>query len=282
MSPVSAAPASLSVSIVLYHSPVDVLGNTLDSLCRAVRFAQSSGQLGEVSVEVLDNSSNEVFSNSAHNLVSQFARGQGYTVNYVKQDGNQGFGVAHNKAIQVLTSDLHLILNPDVVLQENALSVGLAALANDETIALLSPRVTNGAGAQEFLCKRYPSVLALLLRGFAPGFVQRPFARRLERYEMRDVCTLNTQVDVELASGCFMLVRSADLLSVRGFDPNYFLYFEDFDLSLRLASRGRLVFEPAMQIVHHGGYAASKGFRHIKYFLRSATRFFHENGWRWI
>lgn len=275
-------PASLSVSIVLYNSPVDVLGNTLASLYRAVQFAQGAGLLGKVSVAVLDNSSNEVCSAAAHRLVDHSATAQDYTVKYLRQDSNQGFGVAHNKAIQELTSDLHLILNPDVVLHESALDVGLTALANDATIALLSPRVTNGGGVQEFLCKRYPSVLALFLRGFAPGFIQRPFARRLERYEMRDVCALNEQVDVELASGCFMLVRSADLRSIRGFDPNYFLYFEDFDLSLRLASRGRLVFEPAMQIVHHGGYAASKGFKHIKYFLRSATRFFNQNGWRWI
>ena len=36
------------------------------------------------------------------------------------------------------------------------------------------------------------------------------------------------------------------------------------------------------QIVHHGGYASSKGLRHVRYFIRSGVRFFNDHGWRWI
>jgi GT2 family glycosyltransferase len=79
-----------------------------------------------------------------------------------------------------------------------------------------------------------------------------------------------------------MLAPTPALRAVGGFDERYFLYFEDFDLSLRLGEHGRLVFEPAMRIVHHGGYAARKGLRHVRYFLRSGIRFFNDHGWRWI
>jgi len=87
---------------------------------------------------------------------------------------------------------------------------------------------------------------------------------------------------IMLASGCFMLARTAELQSVGGFSDDYFLYFEDFDLSIRLVSCGRLVFDPAVQIIHHGGYAASKGLQHVKYFIRSGITFFQQHGWRWI
>ena len=103
-----------------------------------------------------------------------------------------------------------------------------------------------------------------------------------ERYEMRDVCSGEAPVDVAIASGCFMLVRTAALRAVGGFNEDFFLYFEDFDLSLRLAEKGRLVFEPRMHIVHHGGYAANKGRAHVKYFIRSGIRFFNRHGWRLI
>jgi len=87
---------------------------------------------------------------------------------------------------------------------------------------------------------------------------------------------------VEIASGCCMLVRSSALKAVGGFDQDFFLYFEDFDLSLRLQREGELLFDPAMQAVHHGGYAASKGLAHIRWFVRSGIRFFRLHGWRWI
>jgi hypothetical protein len=79
-----------------------------------------------------------------------------------------------------------------------------------------------------------------------------------------------------------MLLRTAAVQAVGGFDDAFFLYFEDFDLSLRLGRQGRLVFDPAMAIVHHGGYAASKGRHHLKYFIQSGLRFFNRHGWRWV
>lgn len=78
-----------------------------------------------------------------------------------------------------------------------------------------------------------------------------------------------------------MLCKREVLSEVGGFDDRYFLYFEDFDLSLRLGKQGRLAYVPAMKIIHAGGNTASKGLRHILLFMRSAMRFFNQWGWRW-
>jgi GT2 family glycosyltransferase len=59
------------------------------------------------------------------------------------------------------------------------------------------------------------------------------------------------------------------------------MYFEDFDLSLRLAKEAGIAYEPAARIVHHGGGAARKGLRHVLWFVASAFRFFSRHGWRW-
>jgi len=205
-----------------------------------------------------------------------------FRVHYRALPVNLGFGAGHNSVIPTLESDFHLVLNPDAELADDALIIGLSSLADDSGIALVSPKVSGVNGRQEFLCKRYPSVFALLLRAFAPRPVRRLFRKRLCRYEMRDVCKGDQEADILLASGCFMLMRTAALRAVGGFNHNYFLYFEDFDLSLRLGSQGRLVFNPAMQIIHHGGYAASKGRQHVKYFIKSGITFFNQHGWRWI
>jgi GT2 family glycosyltransferase len=77
-----------------------------------------------------------------------------------------------------------------------------------------------------------------------------------------------------------MLCRLVPLQAVGGFSPEYFLYFEDFDLSLRFAGEGQIAYVPAVRITHTGGYAAGKGWRHRRLFLRSAMRFFGRHGWR--
>jgi GT2 family glycosyltransferase len=123
-------------------------------------------------------------------------------------------------------------------------------------------------------------VWVLFLRGFAPGFVRRRFAAQLHRYEMRDAVGGGLLTGVPLASGCFMLLRTALLERLGGFDPRYFMYFEDYDLSLRVGREASVAYEPRARIVHHGGEAARKGWRHVAWFAASACRFFTRHGWK--
>ena len=85
-----------------------------------------------------------------------------------------------------------------------------------------------------------------------------------------------------LASGCCMWVRRAVFDDVGGFDESYFLYFEDYDLSLKLARKGTVVEHHNIRVVHHGGDASRKGFQHIRWFIHGAARFFSLWGWRWF
>ena len=98
--------------------------------------------------------------------------------------------------------------------------------------------------------------------------------------EMRRLIREKKASPVEIVSGCCMLCRTAALQQVHGFDSDFFLYFEDFDLSLRLGKLGDVVYLPSMRVRHGGGNAATKGGNHQRYFLRSALRFFNKNGWK--
>jgi len=273
---------SLSVSIVLYHSSVELLLSTIRSLYKAALRALHEGQLESVSVMLIDNSENQNYRTAVCQILSTLEHDDFFALKYVATMNNRGYGAGHNLGLPAVASDYHLILNPDVGIAESALATGLLALKNDVSLTLISPLVLGTAGEQEFLCKSYPSLLVLFLRALTPAFIHGYFETRLDRYEMREACTGNQAKEVLLASGCFMLLRTAAFVEVGGFNEKYFLYFEDFDLSIRLGGKGRLVFYPAMEITHHGGYAASKGFRHIWLFIKSGTRFFNDHGWKWI
>ena len=233
-------------------------------------------------MSVVDHSSDAAYTRRVEEELEGWRRRREDSLELVKDRTNPGYGAGHNRALKASSAEFHLVLNPDVELAVNALHTGVSRLCTDPSLTLVSPLATGDDGAQEFLCKRYPSVFVLLLRAFAPGLGQRLFKSRMAHYEMRDACSAGEEVEVELASGCFMLCRTKALQSVDGFSADYFLYFEDFDLSLRLSELGRLLYLPDMQIVHHGGYAARKGWHHVWLFMRSGRQFFRDHHWRWI
>ena len=269
----------LDISLVTHAPDLALLGRVLEHLGLALRHARQRRGVSGARLTLVDNGPGTGWREPLQRVLD--AAALPVVVELLSGHGNIGYGAGHNLALQRGSGAIHLILNPDVLLEEDALSEGLAFLAAHPEAGLLTPAAWGGDGQRQYLCKRYPTVLDLALRGFAPDRLRQRFQARLDRYELRDRTGDAVLWDPPIASGCFMLCRRAVLDRVGGFRPEYFLYFEDFDLSLRLAQVTRLVYVPAVRIVHLGGNAARKGVRHIGLFLRAATLFFQRHGWRW-
>jgi GT2 family glycosyltransferase len=270
---------SLSTSIVIFQPNFDVLRTTLHSLRAALEAARALHLIDRAAVTLVDNGTADPAALDA--LVAEAFEGTSWLgAVTIRGQGNVGYGVGHDLAIARSTAEYHLVLNPDVVLDRAAVGEAIKYLKSSPTTGMVTPHVENDAGDREYLCKRYPSVLTLALRGFAPGWLQRPFRRMLDRYEMRDLPEKVATTGVPIASGCFMLARSTVLHAIGGFSPAYFLYFEDFDLSLRFGRLADIAYVPQVRITHSGGYAARKGWAHRRLFVRSALTFFNRHGWK--
>jgi GT2 family glycosyltransferase len=272
-------PASLSVGVVVYHSDLTLLSETLVSLGTAVARARGDGELGEVAVTVVDNGSPDPEALDRA-VASALPPDRGIEVAIRRGHGNVGYGRGHNIAIAPSAMTYHLILNPDAVLEPAAVGQSLSFLRANPDVGMLAPDVRGGGGERQYLCRRYPSVLVLLLRGFAPPWIKGRFSRLLDRYELRDRMDAEVVHDVPLASGCFMFARRNVLEAVGGFSPEYFLYFEDYDLSMRIRRVAEIAYVSRVRITHHGGEAAKKGKTHVRLFLSSALRFFRTHGWK--
>lgn len=276
----------LTVSVVVYHLDVPVITNALESLQIAADEAFLAGLMTELRITLVDNADAPQNQQNLLSLLDSLpAPAIPCTRKLISGHGNIGYGRGHNLVIERLaacTQDFYLILNPDVFLAQDALVQGLTWLTAHPNAVAVAPAVQNGDGDIVSACKRFPSVLDFLLRGFAPAWVKAMFRRRLDHYEMSDLPRDKPTEDIPLISGCFMLFRHAPLQSLNGFDPRYFLYFEDFDLSIRAHQLGSLSYVPTMNITHLGGQSARKGLRHILMFGRSLVRFFNAHGWRWV
>lgn len=279
----------LSVAIVLYQPNMEVLDRTLVHLVAALApltqcSAEDAGEAARYQLFLIDNGGTDAAALNAL-IARRLSCVPGLSISVQRGHGNVGYGRGHNLAIAQCTSRYHLVLNPDVEMAPDALRNALDFFAAHPEAGLIAPRVSDGHAHLQYLCRRFPAVFDLLLRGFAPASLKRLFAKRLAHYEMRteiDAADDRTVVwDPPIISGCFMLFRTAVLQQLGGFDPRYFLYFEDYDLSLRTARVTRIAYVPQIAIVHHGGAAARKGRLHIQWFATSAFRFFNRFGWRW-
>ena len=272
------SPRTLSVSIVTHRTDAATLGKALESLARAVAQARSAGELGAVEVHVIDNSPVNARA-PARDAMAAWPAEAG-TIALHAGHGNLGYGRANNLVLPMLRSDLHLVMNPDVEVAPEALREALRAMREHPDVGLVAPDVRGRDGERQYLCRRYPSLRALFLRGFAPAALRRSFRGLLDEYEMRDVLGDGFFSGVPLASGCFMLMRTPLLARLGGFDERFFMYFEDYDLSMRLSREARIAYVPQARIVHHGGGTSAKGLRHVGWFAASAWRFFARHGWK--
>jgi len=278
-------PSSLQISVVTYLPDLPLLTRTLDTLAIAIDAAQQAGALKTVHVALIDNSSDRGIAERVIEIGrARFADARVHVM-YLHGHANIGFGAAHNLVLHGTGADYHLVLNPDTELARDALLNAIRWLDVHPEVGALAPAVQDGEGRRQYLCKRYPAVFDLMLRGFAPRLLQRVFVRRLARYEMRDIVDADPPRDavgVPVISGAFLLARRDAIDRTGGFDPRFFLYFEDYDWSVRLADVTRIAFVPSVNVVHHGGGAARKGVRHIGWFLASGARFYSKHGWKWF
>ena len=278
-------PPSLQISVVTYRPDLKLLERCLRKLMLAIAAGREAGAMRTVHLALIDNSEDKAVADAVIELGKARFADTNVHVTYLHGHANIGYGAAHNLVLHGTGSDYHLVLNPDVELAPDALANAIIWLDRHPEIGALAPQAHDGQGAPIYLCKRYPAILDLALRGFAPGFVRRLFRKRLARYELRDVLAAAPDQDVvgiPVLSGAFMLVRRSAIDKTGGFDPRYFLYFEDYDWSVRLNRVTKTAYVPSVRIGHHGGHAARKGMRHVVLFARSAVRFYRRHGWKWL
>lgn len=260
------ASRSVSICIVTYRPDLTTLEKTICSIHEA-----ASRILASVQLLIVDNTEESILEDWIQSVVPDIS------VTLLKGHGNIGFGRANNLALKQI-GEFHLVLNPDVETEPEALINALNFLDEHPECGLITPLVHGLDGKRQYLCKRYPTALDLALRGFAPNAIKKLFLKRLNHYQMTDIAEDTVFWDPPIISGCFMLFRGEIFKALRGFDPDYFLYFEDFDLSLRAGEITRIAFVPSIRIVHGGGNASRKGFWHIVQFVKSSIIFFRKFG----
>ncbi|MGE5341004.1 MAG: glycosyltransferase family 2 protein [Candidatus Omnitrophota bacterium] len=254
----------LTISIVTFNN-ADVIEKALTSI------HHSDLEKGSYRVIVVDNSSTD---ETVHIVTNKFPQ-----VTLIRSE-NVGFGAGHNKAMTTARdiSDYHLIMNPDIYFESSTLSDLLAFMDHHPEAGLVMPKILYPDHRIQYLCKELPTPFDLIGRRFIPGFLKPLFKKRLDHYEFRDR-NYDEIMNVPHLSGCFMMVRSDVLRTVGLFDERFFMYLEDVDFSRRIHARYKTLYYPGTAVYHHYHKASYKQWKHLKYHIASAVKYFNKWGW---
>ena len=251
---------SISACIVLYHSGTQVT--------RTVQCFQDS----DVPLDLY------IVDNAPGDAVCQRLIWQCPGLQYRAQDKNLGYGGGNNVVLPELRSQYHIICNPDVTFDPALIGKMVQYMELNRDCAILTPRVFNTDGTEQFLPKRAPTLRYLL--GGRLEKLPGPFRDWRSEYTLR-----NAEVDVPtsvfFATGCFMMIRTAIFREVQGFDPRFFMYHEDSDLSQKALRYGNIVYHPHFIITHDWQRRSSKNLTSALQHLVSTVKYFNKWGWEW-
>jgi len=259
---------SLSVSIVIYKPNIDILKNTLISFFKASKEIE----LNDLKIYLINNSINYK-KKDIQNLCDLF------NLILINAKKNYGYGKGHNLVLKKILT-YHLILNPDVIIEKNALKNGIEYFEKDKNIGLITPNASDPDNNIQYLIYNYPSAFIYFLRGIAPIFIKKIFKKKLDDYILKHQYNKEFNQEIRITSGCFMFFRGDILTNISGFDERFFLYLEDFDISIRASKISKIKYYPNIKIIHYGGNTPNKPFIIWLYFIASCIKFFNKNGWK--
>jgi len=169
--------------------------------------------------------------------------------------GNVGYGAAVNAGLADRRTGWAIVANPDIRFEPGAVDELLAVAERWPRAATVGPAIRTPGG------ELYPSArdLPALSTGIGHALLgwawpANPWTARYRRE--REAPRERT---AGWLSGSCLLVDLEAFHSVGGFDPGYFMYFEDVDLGARLGQRGWLhVYAPSAVVEHEGGHSTRR------------------------
>jgi GT2 family glycosyltransferase len=223
-------------------------------------------QTREIAFEVLvvDNGSTD---GSAEAIESRFPQVRLFAVN-----SNLGFAAANNVAATRATGEWLLMLNPDTVVLDGGIDK-LIAFARQHPAhgiyggrTLFQDRTLNPTS-----CWRRITLWSMLC--YAMGLSSLFRRNWLLDPESMGRWPRHSVREVDIVTGCFLLISRGLWDRLGGLDPAFFMYGEEADLCMRArASGARPILCPSAVIIHHGGRSESCATEKLVRILRARRR----------
>jgi len=172
----------------------------------------------------------------------------------VSLNANLGYSAGVNAGwARADDADALLLLNPDLVVAEDAVDAWVSALESDGSPrpGIVVPRIVDGDGTRQPSLRRAPTALSAWAEAVLGGTT----AGRIGLGELIvDPAAYDEQHECAWATGAAMLISRECLAAVGPWDERFFLYAEETDFCLRAGDAGFVTrLEPSAEVLHRGG-----------------------------
>lgn len=216
-----------TIIIVTYQSR-ESIGETLAPLTHAT----ATGQIESI---VVDNRSPD---GSARWIAEHHPE-----VHLIESEVNLGFGNACNLGAEHAKSPYLVFLNPDAVLQTSELDKLVEFMEENPSVGICGPAIEgHHAGGLQ-----------------TASTIVRNALRVGSNVDRRPLHPGDKPFSTDWLCGAVFLIRTSVFRDLSGFDPRFFMYFEETDLCLRTLQAGHEIWAvPTAVAKHEGGVSARK------------------------
>ena len=202
------------------------------------------------------------------------------SVRIIETPRNLGYGKGNNFARRFIHGKYILIINPDNELEPDALQKMVEVMETDPSIGIIAPKLIHEDGTIRDSYRSFPTITDVFIKRTA---LRHLFPERMRQYLQWGASTEQPRT-VDWVVGACMLLRRELYEELGGFDPRFFLFFEDTDLCRRSAQLGKRVvyFPPAVATdrkhrLSEGGLLSPLLKKTVRMHLVSAVKYF----WKW-
>lgn len=221
----------LSIIIINYNTP-QLTYNCIVSIKEKTEDVQYE-------IIVVDNNSND---DSVAFLKQHFP-----DIIILESSENIGFGRANNLAIEMAHADTFFLLNSDTIIIDNSIKILYDYLQSHPETGVCGGLLLNADGSIG-----YSSSPKLTLTHYFRSYLPSCFHKTPIENNILNV------TDVGYVIGADMMVRKEVLEKAGKFDPDFFLYCEEAELSHRIKKQNyHIQLVPSARIIHLGGMSGT-------------------------
>lgn len=144
---------------------------------------------------------------------------------------NNGFGRGCNHGFQFVVSPYTILVNPDAVVEPDAIRIMLDFLERNLEVGIVGPAILEGEGDSTTLQHTGPRP--------TPWAIVRKEMPYLDRQPATwPIIPGSAPVRTGWVCGAVLMIRTGLMTKLNGFDPRFFLYWEEVDLCKRADDAG--------------------------------------------